>query len=328
MPSARKIAVPATRSSATVLKARRRIVVVLLVAAVLSGFVSTFVVLTQDPPPPPATVAVDSRLAAVAEQAGRDFLAGRNSTVPAAKGVNTDFSGQPSPTPTEDNPLTKDQVDAILNGVSGINVGAFALQGETTHRLGDADEQLIHLIRFRVTLNAAPFILTVPVLDDPTYGTTLAGTPALLATSSGRRDDVDPADYTNYSAAETSVSPQVEASIEKWVAAYSTAGRASDALRTVTGDQDPSRTYSGLGRVTPATLVSIVSAVPYSSTGGPAGQLVQIQVALPFNAATGFALNATYDLYVVTEGDPAQPPVVAWGPAGSEESLTPYMNAD
>lgn len=327
MSTPRRIAVPATRSSATVLKARRRIVIVVLALLLLVCLIGTVSNLTRPDPVIPPQVGVDTRLAAVAEQAGRDFLAGRNSVVPAAAGVDTNFSGAETPLPDPEKGLTPEDRNAILHGVSGVTIGSFALQGSRSYRLGDNDQQTVHLIRFRATVNSAPFILTVPVVDDPTYGAVLGATPSLTSTAAGAKDTAG----TNYEdtyqqAAE--VTPEAEASIAKWVAAFTTQGRDSDILRTVTADQDPNRTYSGLGLSAPGELLEVISAIPSPVGIGPPGLIAQIRVALPFNAATGFTLSSTYDLYVVTEGSPAQPPVVAWGPAGSAEDLEPYMNAN
>lgn len=324
----RKTAVPATRSSATVLTARRRVVVFLLVAIMASGVAALILAVQANRRPMPASPGVDPRPAAVAEQAGRDFLAGRNSTVPAARGVDTDFSGAPTPVATETQALTSAQVDTILNGTSKLTVSSFSLQGDTVQKLGDKANRVVHLVRFRVVINSAPYLLSVPILDDRTFGSVLAGTPALLPATKGKRE-VAAADYTEgYTQTSTSVPDAVASSVEKWVAAYTTGGTNSDALRTATDDKDKGRRYDGLGLPKAGELQQIVNSVPVggAETGKPAGLIVQVRVGLPLPAANGLTLSSTYDLYVVTEGDPAQPPVVAWGPAGSATELTPYLS--
>jgi hypothetical protein len=356
MPSARKIAVPAARSNAAALAVRKRLFMGALIACLVAAIVSPIITLSLRPDSAPKSVSVEPRLAAVAEQAGRDFLAGRNSSVPAAEGVNTNWSGKETPAYTaedlQDPDKVADQNRILVTGTSGLEITSFALQGSSAFMLGDAQNVRAHHVRFRVTVNSAPYLLSVPVIDDPEFGTVLGGEPALLPATTGTRK-VDPLDYAKgYSAADTALAtPAVQKSITAWANAYAQGGANDDGLRAVVGDQSTSRTYNGLGGWF-AKVVSIRNAVPIGGgdTNNPAGVLVQAEVRLsqtPFAAAdsesligegselgtgdpaaNGFTLSTTYDLYVVTEGNPAQPPVVAWGPAGSVSALTPYANAN
>lgn len=308
-----KIAVPATRSSSAVLQVRRRIVVVLLVLAVVSG--PLFGILSlRNAGSSGVAAGAPAKAVAIAEEAARDFLAGRNSTVPTADGVDiewgVDVNGDPVETP--------------------FAVTSMALTGSTQYLLGDTDDQLVHLIRFRTVVNTIPYNVDVTIVDDPTVGPVLGATPVLLPTSGGPRQ-VSPPDYQgNYVDAESSVEDNVEYAVEQWVDAYAAEGTSSDRLKIeIVGDREGPRQYSGLDGWT-GELDQIVSAVPVGGgdSGLPGGVIVQARVVLTPPAANGPSLRSTYDLYVVTESPAEQPPVVAWGTAGSAEELTPYMNAN
>lgn len=349
MATPRKIAIPAARSSAATLAVRKRLFMGLLIAAIVFAVLSPLLSWKLGSDPAPTQAGVDSRIAAVAEQAGRDFLAGRNSTVPAADGVNTNWSGEETPKYTaedlKDPANIAHQANLLVKGVSGLEVTSFALQGDTVTRIGDHGEQLVHHVRFRVTLNSAPYLLTVPVIDDARYGTVIGGEPALMPGTTGKRD-VAPLDYKEGFADSGTdlVTDAVTKSVTEWAEAYAAGGANDNRLRKVVDDQDASRTYNGLGGWY-AQVSGIVNAVPVggANTGKPKGLIVQAQVNLsrtPFaetsaqslgstpSATNGFSLSTTYDLYVVTEGNPANPPVVAWGAAGAVKDLIPYSNAN
>lgn len=323
-----KNAVPATRSSAAVQRARRRVVILVLVAGMLSGWAGlslSYIAYNRDIVIPQT---VEPRLVAVAEQAGRDFLAGRNSSVPSAAGVSTDFSGEPTPVPADGETLTSEQVATILKGNSGLDVSSFALQGEqvTTVLGAQGGDQRVHLIRFRVVISSQPYLLSVPVIDHPQHGSLLGGTPALEPARAGKESAAS-ANYAGVPGVTTSVTTEVEAAVERWAEAFAAGGRDSSELLSVTQDNTPGASYSGLGGWS-AEVAQVTAAVPTTPGQGPGGWIVQAVVVLTPPGANSPPLTSTYDLYVVTEGHPNQHPVVAWDAAGSAADLTPYINAD
>lgn len=310
MPRFNMVAVPATHSSLPLLKIRRRIVLGLLVASILSGFLALVISLASRPAAPVAT-GTDNRSAALAEVAARDFLAQRNSTVPAASGVSTEWA-----------PAQVDQD----NAPKPVDVSSLTLSGVTAQKLGDAADQVVDLVKFVAVIDGAPFELTVPMTvpagaDSPVLG----GQPALVPAKLAKTDEAKPIDLNNYATAQDGGAlPQgVQDSIKDWAAKFAAEGKDSRALRDVTNDQDQSRTYSGLGGWK-AEVTSLGRSVPVTNEKTGNGIIVRVNLALTSPATNGPTLNTAYDVYVLYSGKEAAPPVVAWGPAGSAAELTPY----
>lgn len=313
MPRFPKTAVPATRSSLPLLKVRRRLVLALLTFSILSGVVALVVAVALRPTAP-VQAGADSRPAAIAEVAVRDFLAARNSTVPAAKDVNTrwapDTLGSADP---------KDQVKPL-------DLKSLTLAEVRRQSLGDTGDQRVDLVKFMAVIGDAPFEITVPVVVDPTADSPrLGGEPSLVPAKLAKTETGDGADYENYKASENGgkLPAPVRDSISRWATTFAAEGSNSEALRAVTGDQDLHRTYSGLGGWK-AEVTGVGNFVPVSEPATGDGVVVRVALALTSPAANGPTLNTAYDVYVLYTGSEAQPPVVAWGPAGSVVELTPY----
>ncbi|MFD0856747.1 hypothetical protein ACFQ07_31230, partial [Actinomadura adrarensis] len=131
-------------------------------------------------------------------------------------------------------------------------------------------------------------------------------------------------DYTNYSKLTTDVSDATKNQILLWAKAYVNGDPAG--LLAVTGDQDKSHRYAGLSGFTLLETdrsVQILSAI--KAAGGQVIVRVRVLLARPAGDRR-FITLADFDLLV---GAPtgAQPPVLAWGPAGSAAELKPYYNA-
>ncbi|MGI5416817.1 hypothetical protein [Actinomadura luteofluorescens] len=174
--------------------------------------------------------------------------------------------------------------------------------------------------------------LDVPVLLDPS-GPRLAASPAFSVWKNGTGKPEGTGDYTNYRQLVTEVSTESKNQILRWAAAYATGD--STALLAVTGDQDPKHRYEGLSgfRLADSSqAVQILSAIKTLDDQ----LVVRVRILLARAGQTGtvsgnkgnvqpFTSFADFDLLVGASG--AQPPVLAWGPAGSAAELNPYSNA-
>ncbi|MEU6037478.1 hypothetical protein ABZ801_18925 [Actinomadura sp. NPDC047616] len=174
--------------------------------------------------------------------------------------------------------------------------------------------------------------LDVPVLLDP-KGPLLAASPALSVWKNGVGKVGGRADYTNFSGLTTQVGNATKNQILRWAGAYSTGDSAG--LLAVTGDQNDSHRYAGLSGFSLADspqAVQILSAIK----SGNGQVIVRVRILLARAAPAGtvpgqngadqrFTTFADFDLLVGATG--AQPPVLAWGPAGSAAELEPYYNA-
>lgn len=175
--------------------------------------------------------------------------------------------------------------------------------------------------------------LDVPVLLDPS-GPRLAASPAFSIWRNGEGEARGKGDYTNFSGLTTDVSEAGKNQILRWATAYATGDSAG--LLTVTGDQNGKHHYEGLtgfSLANSAQAVQILSAIEVDN-----GQLVvRVRIMLARAQQTGtvpgkkgtaaqpFTTFADFDLLVGARG--AQPPVLAWGPAGAAADLDPYQNA-
>jgi hypothetical protein len=174
--------------------------------------------------------------------------------------------------------------------------------------------------------------LDVTVLLDPS-GPRLAASPAFSVWKNGAGKPKGTGDYTNYRQLTTEVSTESKNQILRWAAAYATGD--STALLAVTGDQDAKHRYEGLSgfRLADSSqAVQILSAIKTLDDQ----LVVRVRIMLARAEQTGtvpgkkgnvqpFTNFADFDLLVGASG--AQPPVLAWGPAGSAAELNPYSNA-
>ncbi|MFF5259912.1 hypothetical protein ACFY4C_13270 [Actinomadura viridis] len=175
--------------------------------------------------------------------------------------------------------------------------------------------------------------LDVPVLLDP-KGPRLAAAPAFSIWRRGAGDVGGRGDYTNYRGLTVEVSDATKNQILLWAKAYATGDSAG--LLAVTGDQNGDHRYVGLSGFTlpeSGRAVQIMSAIKAAN-----GHLiVRVRVLLARAAPGGtvpgrnggeqrFTTFADFDLLVGARSG-AQPPILAWGPAGSAAELEPYYNA-
>ncbi|SNR51022.1 hypothetical protein [Actinomadura mexicana] len=174
--------------------------------------------------------------------------------------------------------------------------------------------------------------LDVTVLLDPS-GPRLASSPAFSVWKNGAGKPEGTGDYTNYRQLTTEVSAESKNQILRWAAAYATGD--STALLAVTGDQDAKHRYEGLSgfRLADSSqAVQILSAIKTLDDQ----LVVRVRIMLARAEQSGtvpgkkgnvqpFTNFADFDLLVGASG--AQPPVLAWGPAGSAAELDPYSNA-
>lgn len=174
--------------------------------------------------------------------------------------------------------------------------------------------------------------LDVPVLLDPA-GPRLAASPAFSVWRNGAGKPGGAGDYTNYQQLTTEVSTESKNQILRWAAAYATGD--STGLLAVTGDQDPKHRYEGLSGfrlADSAQAVQILSAIKTLDDQLVVRARIMLARAEQPGTVTGKKVNvpaftnfADFDLLVGASG--AQPPVLAWGPAGSAAELDPYSNA-
>ncbi|GAA4613491.1 hypothetical protein GCM10023195_58390 [Actinoallomurus liliacearum] len=174
--------------------------------------------------------------------------------------------------------------------------------------------------------------LDVPLVITP-QGPRLSAAPTFSVWTGGSGAPAGVGDYTNFNGLTTDVSEQVKTQVGAWAKAYVNGDATS--LLALTGDQNSHHHYVGLSGFTlpdsPAA-VQIMSAIKADK-----GQLVvRARVLLARSPSGGtvsgtngtnqFVTFADFDLLV---GAPAgaQPPILAWGPAGSAAELEPYSNA-
>lgn len=316
-------AIPATRSSKPILKAKLMLVLSFLVVATMAGIFATFAwVSTASTPPPAADPTVRRDGQALAEIAARDFLAGRKSAVPVAEGVAADFTPQAAPGSAPPKPLGFQEV--VLHHSRRVSVG-------------NKVPRTVELNSFYATSGGTLFEVTVPMVLPSDYDNSghktspvLAGSPAILPVVPVVEEGQEGAHYDDYPNALTpdAVNPAVAKRVAVWGRTFANACTDEDqALLQLTGDGDGSGyRYSGLcGYTVTDKDVQILGAVP---VGDPRpGLIVRVAVALRAPGTNGPTLNTQYDLYVGFTGSEALPPIYAWGPAGSFSELDLHQNA-
>lgn len=175
--------------------------------------------------------------------------------------------------------------------------------------------------------------LDVPVLLTA-EGPRLAASPSFSVWTGQAGRPSGRGDYTDFNGLVTDVSEAVVNQVGQWARAY--ANGDSAALLAVTGDQASGHRYQGLAGFTLPDSHHAVQILSSIKVAG--GQLVvRARVMLARRVADGtvsggdssgrqFVTYADFDLLV---GAPtgAQPPILAWGPAGSAAELEPYSNA-
>jgi hypothetical protein len=312
-------AVPAQRSSLPLLRIRRRIVLVLLILAALAGVGALVAWAIAPTPEILIPVTTDLTAESLARVATLDYLAARDSAVPAASDVDTQYGaatangGNPQPMTVLDLSFVKSSTYTL-----GDTVGAMeTIQQET----------------FSADLAKGLYTVNVAMLKT-SGGWVLAAQPSLSPAQLSGPVDSAGIDYSSLYTKEQSGkvadlpdSDAVTRQIDTWATAYAQDGGNSVGLYTVTGDQNPNHHYTGLNgwSVDTPTIDDFVAA---PNAGGGQSLIVRVSLVLHPGGANGPTLNADYDV-LVELASPSQgnPPVTAWGPAGSYHTLTDYQNA-
>lgn len=312
-------AVPAQRSSTPALAVRRRIVIGLLCGAAGIGVLSGLAWLTDTDPPPVQVAARDEAAVALAEVVVADLVAGRNTAVPAAEGVSTEFSKQGE----------------------GVFAGAqVAFAGSVQERHGDAVSMTTERVQFYVSVPGQDMYLVSVPMALTASGWVLGAAPSVEPAGLS-----EPAKVPDYSALYTEAGTAADLArlpfgdavveqVNRWAHAYASGGKASPELFAITGDDDSSRTYDGLGgwSVESARITSYMQGPNSASSAAEFGDtwlVVRVALVLAPPAANGPTLSAEYDLLLQPLKNQAQPPVTAWGPAGSGPyRLKNYLNSN
>jgi hypothetical protein len=184
-----------------------------------------------------------------------------------------------------------------------------------------------------------PISLDVPVMLTP-RGPRLAAAPSFGIWNQADSANAGAGDYTNFQNLRVNPPGQVLVQVGRWATAYAT--NDGEALRTLTGDQNPGHRYMGLGGFTvpnDSGAVQVLSALRSTQNRIIARVRIllvrpRVSQTVPSNktpeagngTAGDFRSYLDFDLLIA---DPyaAQPPIQAWGPAGSAAELEPYHNA-
>lgn len=174
--------------------------------------------------------------------------------------------------------------------------------------------------------------LDVPVLISD-QGPRLAAAPTFSVWTGGTGAAAGAGDYSNFSGLSVELTPEAKAQIAQWAKAYVTGDSAG--LLTLTGDQNTAHRYLGLSGFTlpnQPDAVQVRSAIKASQSQLVVRVRVLLARAIPGGTVSSdgttqqFTTFADYDLLVGAPSG-AQPPILAWGPAGSAAELEPYSNA-
>lgn len=326
MPRHLLTAIPATRSSKPVLKAKLLLVIGFLVLSTLSGIFATVAWMVAAPkaPTPDPTVRRDAQ--ALAEIAVRDFLAGKQSSVPAAKDVLVDFRPQAAPGQQPPAPLGYENVVLRFSRMVPADLG-----------------RTVELDSFYATVRGADgtetiYDVTVPMLLPTGYGSpvavhavnpagpVIAGSPAIVPANIRGDQTQASAGYSDFPnvVKNSDIDGRVVRRVTEWAQIFANACDDRDQrLLALTGDSG--YTYSGLcGYSVTSQDVSVLGAVAVA-TPKP-GLVVRVGLVLHAPGSNGPTLSTQYDLYVGYTGQDL-PPVYAWGPAGSFSELNPHINA-
>lgn len=281
-------AVPATRSSAPVLKIRLWLVLGSLIVSSVFGLFGG-IAWVANKPEPPAPLPPEAAATGVATAVATDFLNGRPTTVAVAEGINPELGGGGSGLPGAVSVAWTD-FDLYVQEGRTFEVHHFIVGGTPPRSLAVTVE----------LTGAGPVLAAAPAL----------GPLAISAQPPRRFDWAD-------SEARMNVSDDVKRRVTAWAEAYASDDR--QALRDLTGDAER-RVYAGLGGLS-AEEVDVLGAVPVSGSGD-----IVVRVSVLLTGEAGFKAEAEYDLRVADQGS-ADPKVTAWGPAASGGFLGPYANA-
>ncbi|MBG0738699.1 hypothetical protein IV500_04595 [Paeniglutamicibacter antarcticus] len=204
----------------------------------------------------------------------------------------------------------------------------------TTNDKGDVEEiqglQLNNLTL--ISPSGSLFTTQVQVAYSPIRGAKVIGDPTLIP-----RAPDDKQNWPNLKAwpdlVPTSKLDPVEQAANAWAKAFTSGD--PDALRLAVGDTNANRSYVPLVQVA-ATSVSIgdVAARPLPPEAAKDAKPSQVIARVSFGVTwegqdmgnSQTPSRVTYDV-LIDKADTAAPQIVAWGGAGTGETLKPYMNA-
>ena len=186
--------------------------------------------------------------------------------------------------------------------------------------LGTEEQRTVETHRFLVGTPDGPFVLAVPLVATGDRGPALGALPSLEPFVPDA--DAAAADPLDWSAAYETArpSPTLEERIGEWARAF--AGDDRRELLEISGDSRNGIEYVGLGSWT-VTGEPEVGGL-FTRSDGAAGTHVVLALAAAGDPAV--TTRVSFDLLVRHAGEPL-PEIVAWGPAGSALTLTPYQNA-
>jgi hypothetical protein len=176
------------------------------------------------------------------------------------------------------------------------------------------------------------FNTQVQVAYSPTRGAKVLGDPTLIPSAPD-----DKQSWPNLKAwpnlVQTAKLPPVEQAANAWAKAFTSGD--PDALRLAVGDTSADRSYVPLVQTTASNVaVGDVASRPLPADAEKDTKPTQVVAQVSFGIAwegqnlgtSQTPSRVTYDV-LIDKADTAAPQVVAWGGAGSGETLKPYMNA-
>lgn len=201
-----------------------------------------------------------------------------------------------------------------------------AENGQTTEQQG----MELHKLTIS-TPSGTIFTTTVQVGHSPVRGAQVIGEPTLMP-----RAPDDTGSWPNLktwpSLVAVNPSDEVQQSVRAWVTAFTSGD--PNSLRLTIGDAQAGRSYVPLVQAT-ASNVSLLEAATWTGDNGatipePEKIVARVTFGITWDGQGGSSSERpgvlTYDL-LIDKANTAAPLVVAWGGAGTGESLTPYMNA-
>ncbi len=248
------------------------------------------------PAPPPTYYAQ-------AQQVAVDYLNATPTPVPVATGLPAN--------------LDRVALDATgtLTNTPAAPIPYSSIAPYSSQYLGSAksgDQRVVD--QMLVDSNGTTYVLTV-VFIPTKQGPVVANLPS-LAPAHLEGTPQQPLNWSTY--AQANLSPGAISQITTWAQAY--ASNDETTLYQLTGDPN-SHLYLGLGNWVVQGTPTVVSATTRGNSA-----LVQVQVSMAEKGHPTIVVTNAYDLLMQDVNRPL-PPIVAWGPAGSGWSLTPYQNA-
>lgn len=295
-------AIPATRSPAKVLKAKQTTVMALLVGCMLAGPLSfVLTVLQSSDPVTSNTVSHPTTVASFAEIVARDYLSGRPTIMPVAEDVDPTFGFA----------ITAETQDAP----------GFAFESLTLYsvRSSIVDQRSLYTSIFRVQTTDGLFDLTIVTGQDALNLSILVAQPSLTRSTVAASAVAEAPRYQLDPNLLADTPGSVIAAAERWAAPFADDDR--DQLRLVVGGGPQQGDYVGIGGFALSgrpEILAVVAAEDGSAT-------VRARLVFSQTGANRFQSSSEFDL-LVQDYTSADARVVAWGPAGSGPTLTPYQN--